>query len=684
MLLVFCAVFVSSGAGYAAIDKPDIDKKLAAIAAYKQGDGRGPLIAVEELIRKSQSNAEQRNYIERRLANLLESQTSTDCKLFICRQLWFIGTEESVSAIAKLLPDERTVDMACYAIGQNPSAAAGKALRDALEKTSPAVQVRIIDLLGDRRDAEAVEALGKLVYATLGRVSEAAITALGKIGGDQATQILAKVRATAKPEMQSVAAEAYLRCAEQLAAEGKADQALAIYKELSKAGEIPFIRSAAVKGLADVGGADAVALVMAALRDENRMVRTTARGCVRTMQGRGVTELFAAELARSSPDEQVLLIAALADRRDPAALRAITAAAKSSDIDVRKAALGAVGKLGDASEVALLALAAAKSPTSDERKIAVNSLAVLRGADVDDAIVKSMQKAKGDVRAQLIGVLLERNAATAVAPLLAEARSADSRVRRAAFKALARLASERDLPLLISLLTDIEGSTSRRDAERATAAVARKIADRSKQADGVLAALHDERRPAARCSLLRVLGGIANDKALETVTAALKEKDAQVRDTAVRTLVGWPDASAAGALLGIYRDTQNQAHRLLSLRGLVRGLAVGAEDRTAETAMEVYRQAMNLTRSGQEKKLVLSGLSNVAHPEALEMVCALLDDEAVRAEAEFAAVKIAARLADSHRSRAKAALQKVLAMTTNESVRKQARDVITLIESDRE
>ncbi len=81
---------------------------------------------------------------------------------------------------------------------------------------------------------------------------------------------------------------------------------------------------------------------------------------------------------------------------------------------------------------------------------------------------------------------------------------------------------------------------------------------------------------------------------------------------------------------------------------------------------------------------MLSGLSNVAHPEALEMVCALLDDEAVRAEAELAAVKIAARLADSHRSRAKAALQKVLAITTNESVRKQARDVIALIEVDRE
>jgi hypothetical protein len=108
-------------------------------------------------------------------------------------------------------------------------------------------------------------------------------------------------------------------------------------------------------------------------------------------------------------------MAALADRGDPAALGAITAAAKSSDVDLRKAALGAVGKLGGAREVALLAQAAAKSPASEEKKIAINSLTLLRGADVDDAIVKSMQKAKADVRAQLIGVLHERNAVTATA-----------------------------------------------------------------------------------------------------------------------------------------------------------------------------------------------------------------------------------------------------------------------------
>ncbi len=676
-----CAGIVFAVAAGATIDKPDIDKKLAAMAAYKQGESREPLIAVEEVIRRSQSDAEQRKYVETQLAKLLESDIAADCKQFICRQLWFIGTDESVPAIAKLLTDEQTVDMACYAIGQNPSAAAGKALRDALEKSGPKVRIRIINLLGDRRDAESIAILSKLSLGGERDLAEAAVAALGKIGGVDARQALAQVRAKGDERLRLAATDAYLRCAEDLAAEGKAGDAVAIYRELAGRDEAPFTRSAAVKGLADVGGRDVVALVAAALKDENQMVRTAVRGCIRTMQGDGVTELFAAQLADSSPGDQALLIAALADRGDAAALDAITAAAKSSDAEVAKAALGAVGRLGNASSVGFLIEAAGSAPGSDEKDVALNSLAILRGADVDDAIVKSMQKAAPALRAQLIDVLYERNAVAAVPALLLEAAGGDSKVRRAAFRALGRLAGEKDLPALVSLLAQIKGAGGLADAERAVVAVARKTAGPGRQADAILAALNGEQQVETRCSLLRALGGVANQRALEAVCDALKDSDAQVRDAAVRTLSDWPNAQAAETLLGIYRETQDQAYRLLSLRGLVRVLSISAEEYPPDKAVEIYRQVVKLLGSPAEKKLVLSGLSNIAHLGALEMACASLDDEAVKAEAAPAVVRIARAIAVSYRGEARAAAEKVLSATTNQVVRQQADDVIALIES---
>jgi HEAT repeat protein len=637
-------------------EKSDIDKILTAIVNYKRGMSREPLIATEELIRKSENRPKQRKYIELQLAELL-SEATLECKSFICKQLWFVGTADSVPEIAKLLTDEQTVDMACYAMGQNPSPEAGEALRNALDRVGPKVQVRIINLLGDRRDAQSAKAMGKLVFGAERQVADAAVAALGKIGGAQARKILAEVRADpdVSEQLRFTATDAYLRCAEDLVAEGRSGQATVIYKELAGQDEAALIRSAAIKGLADVGGPDAIPLVVTALRDGDRMVRTTAMGCVRTMAGEGVTELFAAELPKALPDEQVLLIGALADRGDGAALPSITTAAESANIGVRKAALQAVGKLGNASNVEFLVQAATEGISSEEKKAAVDSLKLLRGSGVDDAIVKSMQNSQPNVRAELIEVLFERNAVGVVSPLLKEAWNSDSKVRRAAFKALGRLAGEKDLPSLIKLLAGLQGDSGRSQAERAVVAVSRKISDDSKRADVVLAVLRAEGRVVVRCSLLRVLGGIANSKAHE------------------------PDATAAEALLEVFQNTQNQTHRLLALRGLVRLLALPAGDRRVQRTLEMYAPAISGARNPDEKKLVLSGLANVSDPEALAMVQPFLQVEAVRAEAAMAAIKIAGAIMATHRDQARTAMNRLLAVSNDEDLCKQAREIVRQI-----
>jgi len=675
LLVWLCVNFALSNTVEAEFNKSEIDRKLSAIVNYERGMSREPLIAVEKLIRESQNQPEQRKYIELRLAELL-AEATLESKSFICRQLWFIGTADSVPAIARLLMDEKTADIACYAIGQNPSEEAGKALREALNKVSPTVQIRIINLLGERGDNQSVEAIGKLVFGVERQISEAAVAALGKIGGARAIKLLVEARVKGDSELRFAATDAYLRCAEDLMFEGETNQATAIYKELAGNNETPIIRSAAIKGLADIGGHDIVPLVIAALRDENRMVRTTARSCVRTMEGSGVTEQIAGELSKTSPDEQMLLIGALADRGDGAALPAITAEAKSTNPEVRKAVLQAVGKLGDASFVGYLVKAATEGTSSEEKSSAVNSLKLLRGSRVDDAIVQSMLNSEASMRRQLIQVLADRNAVDAVPALLAEAVNPDRKVRQAAFKTLGRLADEEHLPSLIKLLVKVEDDSSRREAERAIVAVSRKISQPSKQADAVLAGLHGETRVAVRCSLLRVLGGVANSKALSTLEAASKEVNPTVQDTSVRALTKWPNGAAAEVLLEIYCNTKSQIHRLLALRGFVRLLSLPVKERSAEKTLGLCRRAMQQAKSSAEQKLVLSGLSNVSDPGALEMVEPLLQVEEVRAEAATAAIKIAETIMDTHGERAKTAMNKLLAVSADEDLRKQAEEIL--------
>jgi len=656
-------------------DTADIDSKLTAMAAYKRGDARRALIEVEKLIRLSEPDAERRRYIERGLARLLESDVTNECREFICSQLWIIGTAESVPSIAKLLTDEKTVDMACYAIGRNPSPAAAKALRQALTKTEPAARIRIIDLLGDRKDAQSVDALGKIAFEQNPELAVAAIAALGKIGGPEATELLRRARAKPNRDLQVAATDAYLRCAEDLASTGKNEEAVTIYRELVDANEPAFIRAAAVKGLADIGGVDLAGIVLEALRDPSRTVRATARGCIRTMKGDRVTQLFAAELPKSSPADQVLILAALADRGDVAALPAVRKAAQTARTDVRLAAIQAIGKLGGAPDVKLLVDAATGAASTGQRNVAIRSLTVLRGEKIDAEIIKNMQRTQ-TLRVQLIHVLGDRNAVDAVRPLLAEAANEDAKTRTAAFKALGRLARPDDLPALISLLADIKGAAGRKEAERAVLAVARKIPDVNDRADPILARFNNDQDTRTRSSFLRVLGAIPNQKALDTIAANLNDPDTSLRDTAVRMTAQWPDTRALPHLVNVFRTTQNNVHRILALRALIRIPAETGPAFPTIRALALHQALWYLARNTQEKKLVISGLSNIGHPHALEIVIAGLTDEPVREEAALAAVKIAQKILPDNPHHAAEAARKVLNVTTSDTLRKAAEEIL--------
>jgi len=158
--------------------------------------------------------------------------------------------------LAKMLTDEKLSDMARYALERIPGAAVDAALREAMAKTGAKVKVGIINSLGERRDAKAAAALSKLVGYLDEMVACAAVAALGKIGGAEATEALANAKGAASGRLRMVALDAYLKCADKLAAEGKKKEANVIYKELYEPDMPAAIRTAALRGMvgATAGG----------------------------------------------------------------------------------------------------------------------------------------------------------------------------------------------------------------------------------------------------------------------------------------------------------------------------------------------------------------------------------------------------------------------------------------------
>ena len=151
----------------AALDKAAIDKAFEALKTFNWGVDhskyRELLGPIDDAVPATHGDAAARKELETKLAAVLSSGASRAAKDFVGRKLAIIGTAESVPALAALLPDKDLSHMARYALERIPAPEAGKALRDALAKTSGAEKAGVIGSLGARRDAESVADLAALV-----------------------------------------------------------------------------------------------------------------------------------------------------------------------------------------------------------------------------------------------------------------------------------------------------------------------------------------------------------------------------------------------------------------------------------------------------------------------------------------------------------------------------------------
>jgi len=103
--------------------------------------------------------------------------------------------------------------------------------------------------LGQRRDKGAVRNLRRILGRPNQEAAIAAAAALGQIADSQAAEALAEAKNKAEGKLLLVVLDAYLKCADQMVAEGDKIKAMGIYKELQKEGMPKPIRTAALTGM---------------------------------------------------------------------------------------------------------------------------------------------------------------------------------------------------------------------------------------------------------------------------------------------------------------------------------------------------------------------------------------------------------------------------------------------------
>lgn len=243
---------LAAGAATVAVAQTDsaaLDKALETLKTYDWGTDREALKPIDQAIVATHDDTAARKALEKSLVDALAGGISRSAQDYVCRKLRIVGTTQSVEALAALLPAEDTSHIARYALERIPDEKAAKAMRDALPKVSKKLKPGIIGSLGVRRDKKSIMVFSKLLGDSDIQVAKAAAQSLGLIGTSAAAKELSKFAKKASANMKLPVADACLVCAEQLLADGKKSEAVALYKELKGDDKPSHVKAAAMKGI---------------------------------------------------------------------------------------------------------------------------------------------------------------------------------------------------------------------------------------------------------------------------------------------------------------------------------------------------------------------------------------------------------------------------------------------------
>lgn len=637
----------------------------------------GWLVAVVVMLAVHSAVGQQNVYRPEEEPKLLETLRDPAAPLFekamACKKLAVIGTAKAVETLGALLDDPQLSHYARFALEPIPSPEVDRVLREAAGRVRGRLLAGVLDSIGNRRDREAVPLLEKLLQSDDELVVEAAAVALGRIATPAAAQRLEVAMKGPHVVRREAAAQAALEAAERLAAEGQPLVALNLYEAVWRA-EVPaHIRAGGLRGVILHRGEAGVALLVDQIRAGDKVAFAAALGVARELpEETGVTEKLLALMPELPADRQAKLIAVLADRGNPAARPVVVKSLGHEDLEVRLAAVRALGKLGDASVVpALIEVASGPEPTLAETAQTV--LAALPGDEIDQAIVA--QLAIGDPSRRVVAMKLaaERYIHAAVPALTKALDAPEAEVRMAAIEALGYTTKLGDLPVLTGRLMRSTDGTERAALEGALRAACPRIPEREECAQHLVDCL--EKAPAEiKPVFLRLLGLVGGKTALEALVQKCRDEDDAIRDVATQVLGEWMGTDAAPALLDLAKSDLPERYRIRALRGYIR--IVRQFDLTDAERVAMSREALAVATRDAERRLVVEVLGRVITPESLELLTTLVDDPQIGEDAARAAVTVGEKLVPNQPAAVRKAAEKVLERAKDAETLKRAKALL--------
>ena len=614
------------------------------------------------------------------IKNIEQNEMPDTVREWFVLQIERIGKAESVPAMTKLLSseDKHLRDYARRALEKNPDPGATEALLKELATAEDSTwKIGLINSLGLRGSKAAVKPITEALNDRNTKVAAAAVKALSNIGDENSIQALLETAKKPNSSIATPAAEGLIDIAQTKLTQKDKTQAAKIFSSLCDNQAPINIRAAAINGLVLCDAEKGNKEIINAIQDDNPKIRAAAVQAARAAATKAPTETLTKMLPEIKPDSQVQVLTLIGERGDISSIKFIKQVINNEDESVQLAAIDAIAKIGTETAAKEL-LQVAVTGRGQTQEAAVNGLAIMTGAGVEETIKE--QAASGDVnkRAVAITLLGQRHSPGATQILLGYAADDNEQISAASYKALVNVAGPDDIPALISLLTNAKTGTARKNATATLKSVLADIPDNNK--DTTVKVIIDKMQQAkdedVKLSLLSSLNALGGPTALNVVIEATQSTDDNMKDCGIRTLSDWPDYEAAEKLLDIASKPETSLiHYVLATRGAMR--LIGASDSAPiDERVALCMQALDIARRDEEKKLIISTMGSLPSMKVAEKLLTFTSDENLKTEAALAAVELAGNMLRNDRDAARDLAQKIRDMNISEEVNDSADRII--------
>ena len=338
----------------------------------------------------------------------------------------------------------------------------------------------------------------------------------------------------------------------------------------------------------------------------------------------------------------------MADRKETVVLAALLKAAGGGPRQVRIAAVGALGRVGDASCLSPL-LEIACDSDAELAQTAKSALVDLPAQNVDQDIVARLGNAQGKLYPLLLELVGERRI-KAVDELVKALDHSDDAVRVAALTSLGTTVPAGKLSVLILQVVAPKHEKDAPAAQRALKVASVRMPDREACAKELAAALERSPMP-TKIVLLKILGAVGGTEALASVGAAAKGDSPELQDASSRLLGEWMTIDAAPVLLDLSKTAHGEKYRVRALRGYIR--IARQFVMSDQQRCEMCEKALAAATQPAEQKLVLDILAQKRYRnlETLRLAAKMTRDfPKLNKEATQATLVIARELGDEKHS----------------------------------